>query len=425
VKYHSALRPYIVKRLEEIEKADVVVGIPCYNNEKTIAHVIKIVSHGLNKYYRDLRSVIVISDGGSTDDTREVAKDYQLKPWQEKIVTIYRGTGGKGTALRMIFESAGMLGAKACVVVDSDLRSITNDWMRMLLAPVVDKDFDFVAPIYTRHKYDGTITNNIVYNLVQATYGKKIRQPIGGDFAFSKDLVHFFMERDVWETDVARFGIDIWLTVQAITHGFKICQAHLGRKIHDAKDPSEHLGPMFRQVVSTLFGLMEETEGFWRSITGAEELPVFGEVSPGEPETIEVNFPKLLGSFKMGLSHFGTLWREIFCQDSFDAIKAAAAMEDDKFRLPVDTWVRVLYELAATYHNWPVNRRRLVDLMTPLYYGRVASFINETKGMDSLQAERVVEEQAGFFVEAKDYLISAWDNPRQCSITFIREAATL
>jgi hypothetical protein len=41
--------------------------------------------------------------------------------------------------------------------------------------------------------------------------------------------------------------------------------------------------------------------------------------------------------------------------------------------------------------------------------------------MSSIEAERLVEEQAAFFVEAKDYLIRMWDNPRQCSPAFIRE----
>ena len=82
MRYASALRPYIIKRIEELEKADIVVGIPSFNNEQTIEHVIKMVSHGLKEYYPDLRPVIIVSDGGSTDDTRDRAKEFQLQPWQ-------------------------------------------------------------------------------------------------------------------------------------------------------------------------------------------------------------------------------------------------------------------------------------------------------------------------------------------------------
>src|SRR5512143_2538403 len=200
--YFTAIRGYTAKRIEEIRNADILIGIPCYNNEKTIAHVIQMVSHGLERHYRDLRNVIMIADGGATDDTREAAKEFQIKPWQEKIVSIYRGAAGKGTALRSVFEAARTLNVRACAVVDADLRSITSDWIQDLIEPVVDRGYQFVAPVYLRHKYDGTITNNIVYTLTRALYGKRIRQPIGGDFAISRDLAKFYADQDVWESDV-------------------------------------------------------------------------------------------------------------------------------------------------------------------------------------------------------------------------------
>ena len=77
--YDTALRAYTSKRIEEIESADILVGIPCYNNERTIDHVIQMVTHGLATHYKDRRSVIFIADGGSTDDSREVAKEFQIK----------------------------------------------------------------------------------------------------------------------------------------------------------------------------------------------------------------------------------------------------------------------------------------------------------------------------------------------------------
>ncbi|HEU20743.1 MAG TPA: glycosyltransferase family 2 protein [Deltaproteobacteria bacterium] len=407
--YNTALRTYGSKRIEEIESADIMVGIPCYNNEKTIEHVIQMITHGLARHYHDKRSVIFIADGGSTDDTREVAKEFQLKPWQEKVVTIYRGPAGKGTALRSVFEAASRLKIKACAVVDSDLRSITPDWVKHLLDPVIDKGYQFVAPVYVRHKYDGTITNNIVYNLTRALYGKRIRQPIGGDFALSNDVVKFYIEQDVWETDVARFGIDIWMTTNVVTHNFKICQSNLGVKIHDAKDPAQHLGPMFRQVIWTIFYLMEEYEYYWKNVRGSESLETFGFQDSMEPEAATTNLERIIDSFKIGFQQFSALWKDIFTEESFRHIENSSKLDATNFHLSTDAWVRILYELAATFHAWKINRHKLVDLMTPLYYGRVASFVRQTWEMSSQEAEEVVEDQAVKFENHKDYLIRLWD----------------
>ena len=411
--YDTGLRPYTSKRLEEIESADILVGIPCYYNEGTIAHVMQMVTHGLSRYYKDLRSVIMIADGGSTDDTRDVAKEFEIKPWQEKIVSIYRGPAGKGSAFRSVFEAAKRLKVKACVVVDSDLRSITSDWVKYLLEPILEKDYQFVSPVYSRYKYDGTITNNIVYNLTRALYGLRIRQPIGGDFAFVGDLAAYYIEQDVWETDVARFGIDVWMTTNAITNNFRICQSNLGVKIHDAKDPAESLGPMFRQVVYTLFVLMEKHEAEWQAVRGSRTVPMFGLQEFMEPEPIQVDLGRLVTEYKAGFRQFKGLYRDIFCPECFEELKRCAAKAKTKFVMPNKTWVMVLYETAATFHRWTFNRTQLVNLVTPLYLGRVASFINQTRKMTSSEAEEVVEEQALVFEEYKDYLIQVWDQKEE------------
>jgi glycosyltransferase involved in cell wall biosynthesis len=407
--YDTALRGYTSKRIEEIESADILLGIPCYNNEKTIAHVIQMVTHGLAKHFKDRRSVILVADGGSTDDTREVAREFEIKPWQEKIVSIYRGPGGKGTALRSLFEAACRLEVNVCGMVDSDLRSITPDWVKYLLEPVLENGYQFVAPVYVRHKYDGTITNNIVYNLTRALYGKQIRQPIGGDFAISKEVAKFYTEEDVWDSDVARFGIDIWMTTSAITQGFRICQSNLGVKIHDVKDPGQHLGPMFRQVLSALFSLMERYESYWKGIKGSESLQTRGFEGSPDPEPVNVNLEGMIELFKTGYQQFSPLWRDIFCQNCYEQIKQSVELDSHNFHLSTETWIRILYELAATFHLWSVNRGKLLDLVTPLYYARVASFVRQSWDMSSQEAETLVEEQAVKFEDQKDYLIKVWD----------------
>lgn len=74
-----------------------------------------------------------------------ILTSYPLRAIQ-KIVTPYHGVPGKGSAFRTIFEAAASLKAKACAVVDSDLRSITPEWMELLLRPIYEEGFDYAAP---------------------------------------------------------------------------------------------------------------------------------------------------------------------------------------------------------------------------------------------------------------------------------------
>jgi len=78
-------------------------------------------------------------------------------------------------------------------------------------------------------------------------------------------------------------------------------------------------------------------------------------------------------------------------------------------KFEISAWVSILYELAATFHRWPAHRYKLLELATPLYNGRVASFINRTWEMNSQEAEVVVEEQAQAFEDRRGQLDELWD----------------
>jgi len=57
-----ALRDEVRQKIREIEQADIVVGIPSYNNARTIGHVVHAVQAGLAKYFPSHRCVLVNSD---------------------------------------------------------------------------------------------------------------------------------------------------------------------------------------------------------------------------------------------------------------------------------------------------------------------------------------------------------------------------
>jgi len=166
---------------------------------------------------------------------------------------------------------------------------------------------------------------------------------------------------------------------------------------------------MFRQVVWTIFSLMERFETHWKGVRGSEQVEVYGYEGSVEPEPVKVDVEAMIQHFKIGFQQFSSLWREIFCEGCFAAIQEAAQQESKSFYLATGTWVRILYELAATFHSWKVNRNKLIDLVTPLYYARVASFVRESWEMSSKEADSLVEKQALEFEEAKDYLVKVWD----------------
>jgi hypothetical protein len=413
--YETALREDARRRIAEICQADILVGIPSYNNAATIGHVVRMAAEGMVKHFPDLKPLLINSDGGSPDGTRQVVLDTPVPEGVGVIATEYQGIPGKGSAFRAVFEAAKALGVKVCAVMDSDLRSITPEWIELLAGPIVKEGYGYVTPFYIRHKYDGTITNNICYPMTRMLYGLDIRQPIGGDFGFSGDLLDHYLGQDggnprLWETDVARFGIDIWMTTTAINAGTRICQTHLGAKIHDAKDPAAALGPMFRQVVGTLFGMMSKYEAKWKQVIGSQPTPTYGESRKLEPESVPVTLSAMIEKLRAGREEWSEVWDAVLSTGNRGAVEAIIAQPDASYRFTAQQWAPIVFDFAVGYNRSDLDKDAVIDSMTPLYYGRTAGLVVESKDMDSATFEReVIQAQARTFEELKPRLIERWD----------------
>jgi hypothetical protein len=450
----TVLTPAIRDQVDRLGRADIMVGIPSFRNAATIGHVVRAAQAGLVQYFPDLRPVLVNADAGSRDGTQRVVAETEPPDYVERILLVrptnrlervaltypeVAGVGGKGAALRTIFEMAAALEVKALVVVDSDLRSIVPEWIELLAGPILKGGYDYVAPLYSRHKYDGTITNTVTYPLTRALYGRRIRQPIGGDFGVSGDLVRHYLSLEDWDADTSRFGIDIWMTTSALTGGFAVCQARLGAKVHDPKDPGGDLGPMFRQVVGTILRLAVANADRWLPIHGSHDLPAYGFERFGDPPPLEVNTLRLLDEFQGGALAMAGTWAEMLAPATLatvlelageagalaQAAELAGAGADGTgegtgggtermadalaaFHFPDDVWARAIYDLVISAAREPDKLERNVTAFVPIYFGRVGSFVIENRHVSTEAAEERVERQAREFELLKPYLVDRW-----------------
>lgn len=413
------------RAVQAIRHADIVIGVPSYNNARTISHVVRAVYAGLAKYFPKFSAVIVNSDGGSADGTREAVLTTNVDLSKLLIVSTplvgihrlsfpYHGIPGKGSAFRMIFQMADLLEAKACAVVDADLRSITPEWIDLLVRPVLHAEYDLVTPYYHRHKYDGTITNSIIYPLTRALYGRRIRQPIGGDFGLSRRLIQRYISRQDWETDVARYGIDIWMTTIAVAENFRTCQSFLGAKLHDAKDPGVDLSAMLQQVIGSVFSLMNEYQSAWFPVRTSAPVDLFGFPYDVGLDPIQVNVERMLERFRTGCSDLGEIWSLALEPTTLAAVQdlgcTASPAVGKPFHIDDELWTNIIYDFACAYNLKRLERGHLLRSLTPLYLAKVASFVIETEAIFASEVEDRIEGLCLAFENGKPHLNSRWRN---------------
>jgi glucosylglycerate synthase len=395
--------------LKQLGKKDIMVGMPALNNEDTIGQVTETLISGLIRYFPGKRCVLMVSDGYSTDGTREAFQAVGLPENVDRITSIYTGISGKGVALRNILEAADFMKVKSLMLVDSDIRSITPDWVTTMIEPVLKDETDFMFPFYYRHKYDATISSVFIYPLIRALFGLEIRQPIGGEVGMSGEFVDYLLRENVWTSDVARYGIDVWIAIKAILSDFRICQGVLGVKIHEAQDPSMILGLKIKQIIGTCFDLAGKYADEWIDVKKIRDIPLFGHITELEPEPVEADFEIITCRFMQHYDEQLETWRRILPPDRFKFIESVRrSVKEQKLFIPDNEWAKLTYDFLIAYNKHQIPHESLLESLIPLYFIRVADLMNKTLDKTNQQSNRIINEQAEAFMTEKNYLAGNW-----------------
>lgn len=408
-------------QLPELERVDIVVGIPTFNNAATVESVSKAVTAGLRDAFPKTTALVVNADAGSHDGTPDLMKGAvagslpfalfhqrgggtpaALPPLSES------GVPGREEAFRAFFAVARQAGATACVVVDARVRSVTQHWMPWLLQPIMEGRADYVAPVFLRPRYEGSLTNSLVYPLSRALYGAAVRYHTGGGYGFSNKLAGLYLDRDLWDGEAARCGIDSWLTTVAVAEGCAVYQAGLGEKAMDPGSGSDDLSGVLAQAVGAVFHFMERYQDVWEHRTGSQPVPHVGLSYHPQPDRSTINVERMIKGFRQGLRDLLPIWEIILSPETLSGILPLGLAESDDFRFPAPLWVQTVYDFALAYHEKVLHRDHLLKSLTPLYLGRTASLVLETRDGKPEAVEESIEHLCETFMRMKPYLIERW-----------------
>ena len=415
----SILTDEFLRQLIDVGEADVLVGVPTYNNAATVGQVVQTIRAGLLKYFPRERAVIVNADGGSRDQTPELVRGASINDLQHStdltalrtlhsISAEYPGGPATGTALRTILASAELLRVSACAVVSPESTTIEPEWIERLLRPVYKGNFDFVTPLYRRHKFDGLLMRNLVYPMTRAFYGKQVREPYAAEFSFSGQLASHFLGQEIWTHEVGQAGTEIALTISAITGGFRLAQSFLGAKPHvDAR--AADLVAAMRQTVGALFWSLEPNFSIWSAKSDSQPIPTLGAAQEVTLEPLRINRKRLFSMFRSGVAELEPVLKSILSSPTLTELQRISALEEDDFLFGDELWARTIYEFAASYHKAVISRDHVVQALAPLYRGRAFTFLVENREASGEQVEQNVEDFCMTCERLKPSLLELWN----------------
>ncbi len=415
----SILTDEFLRQLINVGEADVLVGVPTYNNAATVGQVVQTIRAGLLKYFPRERAVIVNADGGSRDQTSDLVRGASISDLQHStdlnalrtlhsISAEYAGGPATGTALRTILASAELLRVSACAVVSPESTTIAPEWIERLLRPVYQGNFDFVTPLYRRHKFDGLLMRNLVYPMTRAFYGKQVREPYAAEFSFSGQLASHFLAQEIWTHEVGHTGTEIALTISAITGGFRLAQSFLGVKPHvDAR--AADLVAAMRQTVGALFWSLEPNFSLWSTKNDSQPVPTLGAGQEVTLEPLRINRKRLFGMFRSGVAELEPVLKSILSPPTLSELQRISALDEGDFLYGDDLWARTVYEFAASYHKAVISRDHVVQALAPLYRGRAFTFLVENREASGEQMEQKVEDFCLTCERLKPSLVEQWN----------------
>jgi hypothetical protein len=413
-----------LRQLMNVGEVDILVGLPTYNNAKTVGSIVRTIQSGVLRGFPRERAVIINADAGSRDGTTELvtgvsigderrAPDLNALRTLHSITTDYSSTESseRAGAFHTILAAADLLRAKACAVMSPESENIEPDWISKLLRPILRDGFDLVTPTYRRHRFEGLLVTNLLYPMSRALYGLRIREPFSPEFGFSGRLGSRLLEQNIWDDGRQTEGVDIRLTLAAIAGQFRICQSFLGDKPHVQRRGAD-LVPALRQTVGNLFSALEPDFPVWSKVSASQAPPTTGPDHEVLLDPLRINRKRLREMFSSGVSELDSVFQSILSASTIAELRQVARMEKEQFHFSADLWVRVVYEFAVAYQKSVISRDHIIQALAPLFRGRAYTFMMENRDSSAEDVENSIESLCLEFERLKPYLLEMW-KPRE------------
>lgn len=411
----SLLSEDLLRQLMSVGEADLLVAIPTYNNEGTIGQTIQAIEDSYQQNFVRDRVAILAVDGGSSDQTQQIVANLNGKKDSirrgitslrtvHRVTTQYGRTASQGAALKIVFSAADLLRVKACAVVSPASSTLDPAWVANLLRPAYRQDFAFVAPLYSRTKFQGLLARNLLYPLSRAVFGVRIREMYADEWGFSGRLATECASQPMDEAVRAR--PEAWMAVNAICNGLKCSQSYLGPRTATPGGPD--IIETIRQTVGNLFYCCDKFQDHWLDRNGTESVQTFGSDHELTPEDAPARQDKSFELFRTGVQSLQDVLKSILAKDTLAQLKQIAAKDIDQFDFPSELWVRILYDFAAAYHRTSIARDHILQSLVPLYRGQLFSFLVDHAQSTPEEMEADTEALCLEFEKQKPYLIERW-----------------
>jgi glucosyl-3-phosphoglycerate synthase len=279
--------------IKEQKQLKISLCLPTLNEEKTIAKEIVIFKSELMTRYPLLDEIIVI-DSGSTDHTREIARDFGADVYEATdILPHLEQFKGKGENLwKALYITKGDI----IVYLDADIKNIHHRFAYGLIAPLLlNEQIKYTKAFYdrpiatsdnkVRPTGGGRVTELVIRPLFSLFFPEltQILQPLSGEYAGYREIfeqipfpIGYGVETSMILDIYHRWGLDV------------MAQVDLEKRVHHNQD-TKALGKMAFAILKTFIsrkaalGLIELNESMFDEMIQYQIID-----NQIKPDTVEI-----------------------------------------------------------------------------------------------------------------------------------------
>lgn len=413
------------ERIEQIGNADLVIALASPTRDaELIESAIARVRESVAAFSPSSRAVIIhpavalnsaVQDDALTDGLPDGPDDVnaqvQLLPHPLLNYDPSSPVQSLSDAFRVVFGISQNIGARVCGVIASDLSTVTAGWITGLVRPLLENQQDIAAPCYARHRFEGLVNRAIIYPLMRALYGRRVRNPMGPDFGVSSRLLAKIVPLTGGNVSPRnRIHPIASLIPEAITEGMTICQSHLGVRVYPSPDWT-NLSTVLSQVLGPIFADIERYASYWQRIRDSKPVAEFGrpEFLPEHDSVVDAS--RLVESFQLGARNLEEIWGVVLPPSVLVELRKLARLQTDRFRMPDEVWARIVYDFVLGHRGRAINRDHLLRAITPIYLGWVASYALEMDNRGPDEVEQRLEKLCLAYESARSYFVARWRWP--------------
>jgi len=235
-----------------------LIGVPARNEARHIVQLADSVERGASMLDSSVETCLALAYQSSDDDTLERFTNRPSRITQV-VLQSPAPVSGKGANVKLLMRHALDEGADHLLLVDADFGDYDPRNVGRVVGAATRDGLGLTLPLWCRPQGQANTTNHLVSPMLFATHRAKIRQPIAGHMLLHRSLLE---QIDV-EALPDDYGIDIAVTLRALTAGASVGQVGLVSPRHPSKEGNSER--IMVEVATAILGAVSRIPSIDRS----------------------------------------------------------------------------------------------------------------------------------------------------------------